>query len=441
MIRWRAVRGGAAAAALVVWAGGASCAPGTSPDSAGDEIPAMSEIARQYVDLVLAVGEHDDGYVDAYYGPAEWREAIRATPPALAEIALRAAAARTSLAAQPEAGSEMEALRVAYLDRQLEALEARVAMLDGETFDFDTESQKLYDAVAPHHPDEYFEALVERLDALLPGEGSVVERYNAFRGRFVIPSDRLDSVFQQAIAECRRRTHEHLELPADESFRLEYVTDKPWSGYNWFQGGHESLIQVNTELPIELDRAIDLACHEGYPGHHTYNVLLESHLVEDRGWIEYSVYPLFSPQSLIAEGSANYGIEVAFPGDERTEFERDVLAPLAGLDPHAVETYAAVRHAAEGLSYAGNEAARRYLNGEIDAAQASAWLERYALSSRERAAQRIRFYDAYRSYVINYNLGRDLVRAWVERGDPSSDERWARFADLISSPRLPSGLR
>lgn len=440
MIRWRAVRGAGPVTALVLLMGAASCAPGGG-DSASSEAPAMSEIAREYVDLVLAVGEHDGGYVDAYYGPAEWREAIHATPPTLAEITSRAAAARASLAAQAKPATEMEALRVTYLDRQLEALEARVAMLDGESFDFDTESQKLYDAVAPHHPDDYFEAIIERLDALLPGEGSVVDRYHAFRGRFVIPPDRLDALFQEAIAECRRRTRQHLELPADESFRLEYVTDKPWSGYNWFQGGHQSLIQVNTELPIELDRAIDLACHEGYPGHHTYNVLLESHLVEDRGWVEYSVYPLFSPQSLIAEGSANYGIEVAFPGDERMEFERDVLAPLAGIEPHAVETYAAVRQAADGLGYAGNEAARRYLNGEIDAAQASAWLERYALSSRERAAQRIRFYDTYRSYVINYNLGKDLVREWVERGDPSSEERWARFTELLSSPRLPSGLR
>ena len=68
---------------------------------------------------------------------------------------------------------------------------------------------------------------------------------------------------------------------------------------------------------------MNLAAHEGYPGHHVYNVLLEKNLLHDRGWVEFSVYPLFSPQSLIAEGSANYGIEVAFPGDERVAFERE----------------------------------------------------------------------------------------------------------------------
>src|SRR4029434_9662895 len=92
-----------------------------------------------------------------------------------------------------------------------------------------------------------------------------------------------------------------------------------------------SRLQVTTDVPIYIDRAIDLACHEGYPGHHVYNVLLEKQLVRDRGWIEYSVYPLFSPQSLIAEGTANYGIEVAFPREDRMEFERRDIYPSASL--------------------------------------------------------------------------------------------------------------
>ena len=152
------------------------------------------------------------------------------------------------------------------------------------------------------------------------------------------------------------------------SFTVEYVTNKSWSGYNWYQGDFRSLIQVNTDLPIYIDRAIDLACHEGYPGHHVYNALLEKHLVRDRGWIEFTVYPLFSPQSLIAEGTANFGIEVAFPGDgARRRSSSDVLFPLAGLDPARAAEYYEVQALVDQLSYAGNEAARRYLNGQIDA--------------------------------------------------------------------------
>ncbi|RLB48435.1 MAG: hypothetical protein DRI90_25415, partial [Deltaproteobacteria bacterium] len=156
------------------------------------------------------------------------------------------------------------------------------------------------------------------------------------------------------------------------------------------------------------------------------------------------VYALFSSQSLIAEGTANYGIKVAFPGEERLAFERDVLFPLAGLDPAAAEGYAKVRVQLDKLSYAGNEAARRYLDGRIDAAGAAEWLSAHAMTPPARAEQRVRFFDQYRSYVINYNLGEDMVGDYIERRGGTADQpakRWDEFRKLLVSPRLPSGLR
>jgi hypothetical protein len=404
----------------------------------------MNDIAERYVKLVLAVGEHDADYVDAYYGDPSWRP----TGPArtLEDLSADAATLRSAFAdvPAPDAGDDLTVLRHAYLDRQLSSVQTRIGMLRGERLSFDQEALGLYDATPPHKTEDEFQAVLDELEGRLPGDGSLIDRYAAFRDAFVIPSDRLDAVFRAAVDGCRSRTAAYLDLPVEESFTIEYVTDKSWSGYNWYQGDFTSLIQVNTDLPITIDRAIDLACHEGYPGHHAYNVLLEKTLVRDRGWIEFSVYPLFSPQSLIAEGTANFGIEVAFPGDERTAFERDVLYPLAGLDPAAAERYAAVDGAVEKLSYAGNEAARRYLDGAIGGEEAAAWLERWAMMPPDRAEQRIRFFDQYRSYVINYNLGKDLVRAYVERQGGAEDRpevRWREFGRLLASPRLPSGLR
>ena len=90
----------------------------------------------------------------------------------------------------------------------------------------------------------------------------------------------------------------------------------------------------------------------------------------------------------------------------------------------------------------GNEAARRYRDGRIDAAAAAKWHETYALMAPERAAQRVRFIDQYGAYVINYNLGKDLVASYIERrAGPDPARRWSEFAALISSPRLPSGLK
>jgi hypothetical protein len=406
----------------------------------------MNTIAERYVKLVLAVGQHDADYVDAFYGPAEWKADAERRKIPLREID---AAAERLIADIPalsdaERRDELVTLRRDYLKRQLEALRARVRMLEGATLTFDEESRALYDAVAPVHPESYFADTLKELDRLLPGDAPLVDRYDAFRQKFIIPSNRLARVFDRAIAECRARTLRHVQLPPDESFTVEYVTNKPWSGYNWYQGNYRSLIQVNTDLPIYIDRAIDLACHEGYPGHHVYNALLEQHLVRDRGWTEFTIYALFSPQSLIAEGTANYGIEVAFPGDERAAFERDVLYPEAGLDPAQTAAYARVQELVDRLAYAGNEAARAYLNGAADRKQATAWLSQYAMMSPVRAEQRTRFFDTYRSYVINYNLGKDLVKQYVEsKGGVAAQpvKRWEEFVRLLASPRLPSGLR
>jgi hypothetical protein len=427
----------------------AACATPTSrpgPTGGADLLTEMNDIAPAYVKLVLAVGRHDRDYVDAFYGPAEWKTEVEAAKKPLDAIATEAESLVARLRKLPEPSDEMLRLRRSYLTRQLESLAARVAMLRGKKLSFDEESRALYDAVAPVQTEEHFRAVRDELDRALPpgaAAASLVDRYEAWRKDFTIGSDRVDAVFRAAIAECRDRTAAHMTLPPGESFTVEYVTGKSWGGYNWYQGAYRSIIQVNTDFPITIDRAIDLACHEGYPGHHVYNAMFEKKLVRDRRWVEYTVYALFSPQSLIAEGSANFGIEMAFPGRERVEFEKAKLYPLAGLDPGRAEEYDRVRSIVDKLAYAGNEAARRYLNGEIDAVAATKWLSDYALYPRDRAEQRVRFFDQYRSYVINYNLGKDLVRRYVESsGAPRNEERrWQVFEKLVSSPTLPSQLQ
>lgn len=400
----------------------------------------LDDAARKYVELVLALGVHDPDFVDAYYGPSALRDEATAKGRTLAAIRAEAKALRDELASlSVEDG--LPALRRGYLDRQLASLIVRTELLEGARLSFDEESMAVYDAVSPTPDETYFEALLRELSALVPGKGPLEKRYDAFRKQFEIPRDRLAAVFDRAIAGCRERTLAHVKLPEEESFTVEYVTDKPWSAYNWYQGHYRSLIQVNISLPIYIERAIDLACHEGYPGHHVYNVLLEQHLVRAQNFLEFTVYPLFSAQSLIAEGSANYGVELAFPGETRWQWERAELFPLAGLDTDKAELYYRILGLTEKLSYAGNTAARRYLDGELTRDEALRWLERYMLLTPERAEQRMRFIEKYRAYVINYNLGQDLVRAHVERlaGD-DAEQRWRVFVELLSSPTLPSGL-
>jgi len=406
----------------------------------------LNGVAERYAHLVLALGQHDPDYVDAFYGPPEWKTQAEKEKKSLNVIGAEAAELIAALAKTPDAatsGDELLRLRREYLRKQIAALAARVRMLKGEKLKFDDESRALYDAVAPTFPDSHFEEIIAQLEKKIPGTGPLWERYEKWRKPFVIPKEKLDTVFQLAIKECRARTLAHVALPPNESFTVEYVTNKPWGGYNWYKGNFHSVIQVNTDLPIYIDRAIDLAAHEGYPGHHVYNSLLEKNLVRDRGWMEFSVYPLFSPQSLVAEGTANFGRDVAFPTKaERMKFEKEVLFPAAGIDSKRADEYYAVQDLMKDLSYAGNEAARRLINGEIDESAAVRWLQKYAVMEPPRAQQRVKFIQRYRSYVINYNLGEDMVRSYIEkRSGTDAGKRWSEFAKLLSSPRLPSGLQ
>ncbi len=411
-----------------------ACQSENAADQPAIEIDLQS-LAKDYLFLELSMGQHDAGHVDAYFGPDDIREAAESAEISLDEIETRAGEMRNLV--QHLLGSardQNDKARLNGLNGRLLALETRIAINKGLTVSFDEESQRLFAAAAPDRNAVYFEAILDDIDTLLGGDGDLSQRVNKFQNQFIIPEQRLSDVFDAAIAECRRRTLIHIALPENESFSIEYVSDKPWSGYNWYQGDAKSLIQINTDLPIFISRAVDLGCHEGYPGHHTFNALLEKNLVQDNGWLEFSLYPLFSPLSLIAEGSGNYGIDLAFPARERIEFEKSVLFPLADLDTTEADRYYELSALLARLNYAGNEAARDYLNGTIDRDQAAQWLVQYALSSPERAQQRIDFVDTYRSYVINYNLGKDLVQQFVERDTNDIGERWSRFERLLSSP-------
>src|SRR5438034_311760 len=218
----------------------------------------LNKIAEAHVKLVLALGQHDPDYVDAYYGPPEWKQQLQGKKP-LDSLALEANRLRDQLAKISTPADEMERLRLAYLTNQLSAFEARVRILKGERLKFDEESQALYDAVAPRFLETHFQEILAKLESKLPGEGTLLQRYENWRRAFVISKDKLDTVFQLAIKACRERTLAHIKLPPAENFTVEYVTNKPWGGYNWYKGNYRSVIQVNTDLPIYIDRAIDLA--------------------------------------------------------------------------------------------------------------------------------------------------------------------------------------
>jgi hypothetical protein len=401
----------------------------------------LDDIARNYVKLTLEAGEREPGYVDAYYGPPGWAAEAKDHPRTVPQLIAAAHALRLRAQAIPAARlTAISRSRRTFLVGQLKAAETRLAMHEGHRFSFDEEARGLFGLAPNLRSLSTYDPVLARIETLVPGDGPLWKRVDDYRNRFMIPGDKVEPVIRAAITECRRRTLAHIALPADETFTLELVRNKPWGGYNYYKGNDTSLIQVNMDLPVQINRAIDLGCHEGYPGHHVYNMLLERILSRGRGWSEFSIYPLYSPQSFLAEGSANFGIELAFPGDERTAFEKAVLFPLAGLEPAEAAHYEALGTAMEALGGARFTITRDYLDGRITHDQAAALIQKYTLVSDVRALKWLQFADHYRSYVINYGLGQDMVRAHVNSAGPGQDARWREMKRILSGPTVPEDL-
>jgi hypothetical protein len=402
----------------------------------------LDSAARDYVILQLAIGEKEGGYIDAYYGPQDLQAAGKTIGQAesLPQLAARVSTLQGRVSELGISPAPESARRARFLTAQLTAAATRLRMLQGETLPFEEEALGLFGVRPELKPLAAYYPVLARIEVLVPGDGPLWKRVEDFAERFTIPADRLKPVFDAAIAECRTRTVKFIPMPAGEKFDMAFVTGKSWSGYNYYLGSYASRIEINTDLPIRMPRAVDLGCHEGYPGHHLLNALLDQRLVRDRGWVEFSVYPLYSPQSLIAEGTANYGIELAFPGEEKLGYEMRALYPLAGLPTADARRYAELQEATKELAGARMTIAREFLEGRVSEAEAVALAQKYQLVSEARAKQSIAFTKEYRSYVINYGLGEQMVAADVEAYRPGI-ARWSRFEQIISQPTLPSDLR
>lgn len=234
----------------------AACAPRAEPD--------LNPLAEAYVRLALEIGTHEEGYIDAYYGPPEWKAQAEANPRATAELKTAVDALSEQIAeTQQQARDQAVQRRARTLAAYVASARFRLDMIEGTRVPFVEEAERLFALRPALRPLESYDDVLARIESLAPGQGALADRVQALRNRYVVPAARLQAVMDAAIAECRRRTATHIALPENERFTLEFVTDKSWSGYNYYQGGNHSLIQINTDLPITIDRAIDLGCHEG----------------------------------------------------------------------------------------------------------------------------------------------------------------------------------
>lgn len=403
----------------------------------------------------MALGERDPDSLDFYSGPAERVADIRNSPPPLTQIK-RDADALSAEVSRVSTGAAADTARASALVADLSAISARVSLLTGAKQTYNEESVAFF-GIAPEPLDERrMNDIRAQIAGIMGPEGRLVHRYAAFVERFVIPADRLPAVMNAALEECRSRTLAHLALPPGEVVTIEFVRDKPWSAFSRYLGNAHSRIQINTDFRFTIDQALQIACHEGYPGHHTRNTLMTSVPVAQgtqvaqgaqvaQGFslaVERSVQLMFSPEALVSEASAMLAADVAFSPDERIRVERDRLFPLAGLDPAGAEQHIAIERLVGELQSVQADVARRYVDGELEFARAVTVLEEQALVPYAEAM--LKYVNEYRSYVTTYTAGRDAFATRLTACSSASapeQTRWQCFERLMRDATASAARR
>jgi hypothetical protein len=394
----------------------------------------MDQIGCQYVTLALGLDRHFEGFVDAYFGPAELKAEVEAGEPHPVD-ALAGDVAQLQAAIEQ---SDYDPQRKDFLARQTRAMAAVIRKLSGDQLDF-VEEVELYFDITPQMVDEAaFTALHAEIEHLLPGDGCLAERVDAWRTGLAIEGDRLAAVVDLARGETRRRTSALFELPPGEDVSIEVVGDKPWGAYNWYLGHYASRIDLNLDLPMRADRAVTLLAHEAYPGHHTERCLKEYRLYRQAGQAEQAIRLVLAPENVLAEGMAEAARDVIFRDAELASFLREVLYPAAGVVASDPVRDIGVARGLQALQAAGGNAALLYHHSGRPAEEVEQYIQRFSLVSPGEAARLVGFIQnpLWRSYVFNYTGGRELLAPLLQ-----GREAVANFRRLLTEPFTPTQVR
>ena len=401
----------------------------------------FDQLSHDYLALAFGLDQHIDGFIDAYSGPEAIRDRLVRAEPATPDGLLEQARA---LVGQVEDDDDLPTERRAFLLAQTRAMVALSERLAGAELSYEDEVRRCFDVPAERTPEAAFDAALDDLDGALSGRGREGDALNArmaeWKRGYVIEPEAARRLLDVIVPEIRARTRRLVELPEGESVAFQLVSDKPWSGYNWYLGGARSLVEINTDLPIHVNTLTGLVCHEAYPGHHTEHTLKERRLFREREWGEFAVQLISTPQAVISEGIATLAESIVFPGDEAIRWQVAELYPVVGVTGDAEREIRIQRAQRVMRALSSNAALMLHVDGRSED-EVVVWLKRYGLRTEAEARHQLRFLTnpLWRAYVFTYHAGRDLLARWLEQGGPGTADD--RFVRLLTTPTTPNGIR
>ena len=398
--------------------------------------PPLDSISTDYVRLAFRMELHIDGLIDAYDGPTGIRDAAIAAPATPDELVRDADALLERISTE-----EIELTRVDYLTAQVSALATLARKLAGEEIAYVDEVRQLFDVDAERIPDDAYAAAIETLDEALPGTGTVSERLQRWKRQFEISTEQARLAAETIMDEVRSRTAALVTLPEGEAVEVAFVSDKPWSGYNWYLGNARSLVEINTDLPIRANALLNLMAHEGYPGHHTEHALKEIRLYHEKGYGEHAIQLINTPECVISEGIATLAESMIFTKTEGTRWQAEHVWQPFGIDADPDREARIIDAQWVLRSVGGNAALLMHQEGRPDE-EVVRYLMEYGLSTEEEARHRQQFIadPLWRPYIFTYHVGRDLLARWLDQAQENDETRESRFVRLLEEQLTPGAI-
>ncbi|QNG17987.1 DUF885 domain-containing protein [Rhodococcus triatomae] len=391
-------------------------------------------LVREYLLLGLGFDRLEEGFVDAYTGdPALRRQVENAPRPDPRELSRTARTLRTEL---PSAGLPEQ--RTRFLDAHLRALELSARKLAGDDVGFVDEVEAYFDVRITRGDEEEYREAHRKMERVLPGPGSLADRVRAHRAADEIPAERLPECVEAFSSALRDLVRARYPLPDAETVEYEVVGDKPWSGFNYYLGDYRSKVAINSDLKQHRANLPRLIAHESYPGHHTEHCRKEAGLV-GAGQLEQTLFVVNTPQCLMAEGLADLALE-SIVGEDWGMWAQEIYADLGLRFDGAKAQELSVASAQ--LLGVRQDAALMLHDGRRSHDDVAAFLQRWSLSTPERARQSLRFLSSplWRAYTSTYVEGYRLLGEWLAQV-PVGDRRSERFRRLLDEPLVPGTLR
>ena len=393
-----------------------------------------TELLREYQLLGLRFDLLEDGFVDAFTGdPALRRQVRNEAKPDPAGLARHA---RLLLRELP--GASLAAPRTEFIAAHLTALECSARKFAGEQIGFVDEVHAYFDVRISRGDEDAYRAAHREMDAVLGGSGPLADRLRAHRAADEIPPARLEECVQAFSSALRDRVRVEFPLPESETVEYQVVTDKPWSGFNYYLGDFKSTVAINADLKQQMAGLPHLISHESYPGHHTEHCRKEAGLVA-AGEVEQTLFLVNTPQCLMAEGLADLAL-AAIVGEGWGPWAEEIYADLGlRFDGERAERLAAA--SAKLLGVRQDAALMLHDQGRSED-DVAAFLQRWTLTTSERARQSLRFLTSplWRAYISTYVEGYRLLGDWLA-ARPSQVSATEQFRRLLDEPLIPSTLR